>query len=318
MLPLGSAPCATTPSSTLRVVRSTVVLASFLLAGCSSAATQHTTPPVSAVPAPTPTASVDVEHGIAYATEGAARLDVCAPPSGAARPALVLVHGGSFTGGSRTQFHAVCLQAARRGYVAFAIDYRLSTTAHPVRYPDQLADLSRAVAWITAPARLAAYRVDRTRLGIVGESAGAVLAAEALAGVHGSPTPTGTFHAAVLLSGVYDFGSAALGTGLRPIIEPYLGCSVRATECAAAARAEPITGLHATSDPRWPDTLIVNSTDELVPAAQANELHAALGAAGVGTELVIVPGTVHALGILTSSPSTAARVWDFLRERLEP
>lgn len=42
-----------------------------------------------------------------------------------ARPLVIMIHGGGFNGGSRTDLNNYCEQLARRGYVAATVDYRL-------------------------------------------------------------------------------------------------------------------------------------------------------------------------------------------------
>jgi acetyl esterase/lipase len=122
-----------------------------------------------------------------YAPEGA-------PPG---RPALVIIHGGGFTGGSRTQAELVSFAEyfASRGWVSISIDYRLlgdrgtlpSGWAQYVRnevppadqaqaaalYP-AARDAKAAVRWLYANA--ATYQIDTDYVTAMGGSAGAYLA----------------------------------------------------------------------------------------------------------------------------------------------
>src|SRR5436853_6282152 len=44
---------------------------------------------------------------------------------GCKRPFILLIHGGSFRKGCRTQMTTDCIEFAKRGYIAATIDYRL-------------------------------------------------------------------------------------------------------------------------------------------------------------------------------------------------
>src|SRR6185437_7792682 len=99
------------------------------------------------------------------------------------RPALVWVHGGSFTGGDKTNIVPVDVANtfAKLGYVVVSINYRLlgsNCVSNPsgctVAAIEAKRDAQAAVRWLRANART--YGVDPTRIGIGGESAGAITA----------------------------------------------------------------------------------------------------------------------------------------------
>jgi predicted esterase len=105
------------------------------------------------------------------------------------RPALVWVHGGSFSGGDKTNFVPtdVANTFAKMGYVVVSINYRLLGSGC-VQNPSNCTiaaleaqhDAQAAVRWLRANA--ATYKIDATRIGIGGESAGAITAT--LVGLH--------------------------------------------------------------------------------------------------------------------------------------
>lgn len=86
-------------------------------------------------------------------------------------PAVLIVHGGGWRSGDRTQHHALAQQLAARGFVAVTPEYRLSTEAP---YPAAVQDLKTALRWLRANAR--AYHVDTSKVAIWGFSAGGQLA----------------------------------------------------------------------------------------------------------------------------------------------
>ena len=125
---------------------------------------------------------------------------VGAESTGQRSPAVVIIHGGGFTGGSRTQGDLVTIARAMaaRGFVAVSIDYRLvpdgpvpSARVASLRGPATVgtsgADLAQrtaavaaiddalgAVDWLRANATR--LNVDASRIGLLGGSAGAVTA----------------------------------------------------------------------------------------------------------------------------------------------
>ncbi len=114
-----------------------------------------------------------------------------APPL---RPGLILIHGGGFTGGSRTNpaLVEICTEMASRGYSAVSIDYRLagqdpvvsdefmpfyealedSGATLPAAIAAAVEDATHAHRWMAAHAGELA--VDPDRIAIGGSSAGGV------------------------------------------------------------------------------------------------------------------------------------------------
>lgn len=82
-------------------------------------------------------------------------------------PAVILVHGGAWSIGSRSQLGGLAMQLAKNGLLAVTIDYRLAPTW---RHPSQIDDIRSALAWIST--RQECYGVDTSRLGLFGYSAG--------------------------------------------------------------------------------------------------------------------------------------------------
>ena len=60
------------------------------------------------------------------------------------RPVVVLAFGGAFISGSKETMIPICIDFAKKGYVAATIDYRLWKDANPLAIPDSL-DMTDAV-----------------------------------------------------------------------------------------------------------------------------------------------------------------------------
>ncbi|WP_433425101.1 alpha/beta hydrolase fold domain-containing protein [Microtetraspora malaysiensis] len=112
---------------------------------------------------------------VAYARPGGAelRLDVWRPRSPAEKPgpAVVLVHGGSWTKGRRGMTPRWNEWLTERGATVFDIDYRL---APPATWNQAPGDVRCAVGWVRRNA--ARYGVDPGRVALMGMSAGGHLA----------------------------------------------------------------------------------------------------------------------------------------------
>jgi acetyl esterase/lipase len=117
-----------------------------------------------------PTARYDVEASdIEYLRRDGEPLlaTVYRPKSSGPVPAILDVHGGAWSGGSRTTSAAFHQDLASTGLVVMAIDFRLAP-AHP--YPGQVADVNYATRWLKA--RASDFGGDGSRLGGIGSSSG--------------------------------------------------------------------------------------------------------------------------------------------------
>ena len=120
---------------------------------------------------------VQTQTDVEYAVHDGTSLkgDLYQPASTGPHPVLILIHGGSFRGGSKDRYgRSWGPYLAERGYVVFAIDYRLSTPAQTT-WPQALLDCKAAVQFLRGNAT--ALGVDPERIGIGGDSAGGTLAA---------------------------------------------------------------------------------------------------------------------------------------------
>ncbi len=88
------------------------------------------------------------------------------------RSAIVIVHGGGWRSGDRSQHYPMAQRLALMGYVCFTPEYRLSTEE---LYPAAVYDIKAALRWIHLNA--SSFNIDTNRIAIVGFSAGGELAA---------------------------------------------------------------------------------------------------------------------------------------------
>lgn len=99
-------------------------------------------------------------------------LDIFRPAQKGKYPAIVMIHGGGWSSGDKSMEKPMAQQIAKKGYVAVAVEYRMSPEA---KYPAAIYDIKAAIKWLKKNAER--YDVDTTRMAIEGESAGGQLAA---------------------------------------------------------------------------------------------------------------------------------------------
>jgi acetyl esterase/lipase len=219
------------------VIAATVALAALAAAGCTLP------PPAGDAPLryrdaifPTADVSSDLTYGSAPDLAGAPvtlKLDLYQPAGDtvAERPAVVYVHGGGFTAGSKAAGAAFATFFARRGYVAVSIDYRLLSadgcggqpTPPPICETAAQAaqhDAQAAVRWLRRHA--ATYRIDPDRIAIAGGSAGAVTSLlvgwrSEDPGTSGNPGFSSAVRAVASISGGVPT-NAFIGAGDAPVI----------------------------------------------------------------------------------------------------
>jgi acetyl esterase/lipase len=243
-------------------------------------------------------------------------LDLYLPPKAdptALYPVIIYVHGGGWTSGHSRDAGAIdhfpdfLASLARRGYVVASLNYRLDGEA---RFPAQIDDVRAAIRWLRANA--ARYRIDKTKFGIWGGSAGGHLAALAATscgidfdGVSGAEpanaSESNCVQAAVGWYGVYDFSTfnaqreadRGEGSAADPNVPggEMLGCVDSASACGEVmTRASPVT---YASKNNPPILLIAGLKDSVVPNQQSVEFNHRLEAAGASSELILIPGVSH-------------------------
>jgi acetyl esterase/lipase len=128
------------------------------------------------------TTDYDLQKGLEYGQHDGVKLtgDLYTPKGVGKYPAIIAVHGGGWQLGNASFYQYWGPYLARRGYVLFSIDYRLVKDGRKM-YPEAVHDVRAAVQFVRS--RGEAIKVDPNRIGLMGDSAGAHLAAlVALAG----------------------------------------------------------------------------------------------------------------------------------------
>lgn len=259
-----------------------------------------------------------IERGVRYLADGRdEKADLYLPLNRSPdtrSPAVVIIHGGGWTGGKRDAARELNIGTtlALNGYVGMSIDYLLATESTPA-WPQNIHDCKTAVRWLRANAdRL---QIDPDHIGVIGGSAGGHLTSLlALTGPTDGLDPTapwGEFSCAVQCaipmygaSEVRDSQSALLMLGKTREAAPDL-----------YELASPVTHVDA-HDP--PFLILHGTADKTVPVEQSEMLAAALKKAGVEHQLVIIPGAPHTFHLQPQQQDLRPIVLGFLDRYLKP
>lgn len=213
-------------------------------------------------------------YGIIYHNVGNLRLklDVTLPKKTRAepRPAIINVHGGGWTAGSRKEQGMPLLgHLAANGWVGINIDYRLSPRA---TWPDHIVDVKRAIAYVREHA--AEFGIDPHFIAITGGSAGGHLSALAALTANDPVLQPGfedadtSVAACVPFYGVYDFidDERVLSRGVRWLVQRIVFKKRRAADPEPFRAASP---LHRITRSAPPFFVIHGVNDSLITVDEA-------------------------------------------------
>ncbi|MBK8146271.1 MAG: alpha/beta hydrolase [Bacteroidetes bacterium] len=164
------------------------------------------------------------------------------------RPTIILLHGGGFTSGSKSDMTNYCVKLARAGYVAVSVDYRLGWDAIGGggscngNIPQLKYAIYRAIQDVNASIRFliekaSDYRIDTSSIFLVGQSEGGMTAihcaymnqveadtllAGASADLGKIDSATNTYFHTYHLKGIVNWCGTALDTNMIAIDQPTL------------------------------------------------------------------------------------------------
>ncbi len=120
-----------------------------------------------------PHANVAEQRNLVYAkvNKRSLHIDAFLPKDSPKTPAVIIIHGGGWRSGDRSQHIPLAQHLAAKGIAAFTVEYRLSTEAF---YPAAVFDVKASVRWLKANARK--FNIDTNKIAVLGFSAGGQLA----------------------------------------------------------------------------------------------------------------------------------------------
>jgi arylformamidase len=210
-----------------------------------------------------------------YGDTALQRLDIF-PAARAPAPVQVYFHGGYWRALDKSAYSFMARSMAPAGIATVLVNYDLCPA---VTLDDIVAQTIAAIAWVYRNG--AAYGCDPERLYVSGNSAGAHLAAMALAqDWRARGLPADLVKGACCITGIYD---------LAPVLRIEANAEIR-LQPDMVARNSPL----ALPLPTRPPVIVAVGADETpLWIKQSTDYSAMLRANGVATELMIIPGAHH-------------------------
>ncbi len=250
---------------------------------------------------------VSVDADLSYGTAAENKVDVYTPkrPVEGKHPAVLLIHGGGWKGGSRKSVVRVyAMPFLREGFVVASMDYRMSGVA---KAPAAVSDALLALDWFRENAKR--FNVDSDRIVVAGDSAGGHMAL--MTGMVTKSAKLGPVNdvAAILnLYGPSDIGELLSGEHRLEVAEEWIPDGPQRREIARAVSPivyvrkglPPVNSVHGTADP-------------LVPFEQTVRLTKELRAKGVNAEIVSIAGGKHGFDDRTWNEDVYPAVFQFLK-----
>ena len=324
------------PSSALRMTRripgmARAIVAAVLAAcstpvseggvGVASGTNESVTPKASCAAESVAASSVRSARGVTYVVRDGKplRFDVAWSEAGAPAPLVLLLHGGSWSGGSPASLDDEMFALARRGYTAATIEYRLTQAPRNV-FPAAAADVRCALRMLRR--RAGEYHIAPERVAAMGYSAGGHLASllgtgAALreldaVGCDGGDADV-RVQAVVSYAGPQDLRVNGPYTQEQAdIVTNFLGV-FPGDDPAIATLASPIAHVRAGAPP----FLLVHGTDdELVPVSHPRRMVTTLRQAGTPASLIELKDIGHGfVGFVASRDATVRCTVDGFLQR---
>lgn len=258
---------------------------------------------------------VETDVTFAQRNSGPLKLDIYRVRNSAAsqetaktRPAILVIHGGSWKSGDRKQLGLYAASLARRGYVTYAVEYRL---APKYPWPAQWEDVRDAVLWIKKQADK--QGIDPNRIGAVGYSAGGHLATMLATKGHEAADPeqpqiTAAVRCVAAGGAPCDFTQMPLD---NTFLAYWLGAT-RKEKPEVYVQASPLQLVSASTSPIF---FFNGSLDLMVRPNSARILSDKLVALGIDSALHMVSGAGHITAALDDQALGIA--WKFLDKHLK-
>ncbi len=265
----------------------------------------------------------DRERSVVYATASDGTrlmLDVWSgngTSTGALRPAVVRVHGGAWTRGSRGGHSDWDRWLNGLGYEVFDVEYELPP---PARWQDEVGDVKCALGWVELHA--AKYHLDPRRLSVMGYSAGGNLAMLAAYTMGDARLPASCDVAPVAVRSVVNlYGPSDLtllyrSSGSRDYIDNALRKYVGGSPSEFPGRYRNLSPVSHVGPATPPTLTLLGESDRIVPTDQARVLDLALTRAGIAHATYLLPATDHGFDVNWSGFGTQiarATIERFLR-----
>jgi acetyl esterase/lipase len=262
---------------------------------------------------------IEITKDVVYGTGAGEelKLDIAAPKGLDHRvPAIVAIHGGGWMQGQRQDMYEVMKRAAKHGFVAATVSYRL---APKHRFPAQIEDVKCAARYLRSHAD--ELKIDPDHIGAIGISAGAHLAmmlgtldpSDGMEGDGGHPDVSSKVQAVVSFVGPVNLVRTSYTDTQEQILEAFFG-GKPLNKIADCRRASPIVYINEGDAPML---LFFGTKDPLINADQAQQISQALTDANVPGRVEMLLGAGHGW-TGEELERTLECSWEFFDHQLKP
>lgn len=220
-------------------------------------------------------------------------LDAYFPKNKKRNPAIVIIHGGGWRSGNKSQMETFAMEMASKNYSCFNIEFRLSLEAP---YPAAIFDVKNAIQHIKKNARK--FNIDTSKIAVLGCSSGAQMAA--LVGTTNGKTDfedsnknvkySSKVNAIVNIDGILAFKHPESAEG--KVAALWLGGSYEETP-TIWEQASPLNQ----TDKNTPPILFINSSIPRFHAGR-DDMIAIMNKYGTYTEIQTIPNSPHSFWFL--------------------
>lgn len=246
-------------------------------------------------------------------------LDVYVAKAGAPTPAMIYIHGGGWRAGSKNRVPAWLRSFVASGQLSVvSVEYRFTDVAP---HPAQVNDCLRAIQFVRHHA--GDWNIDPNRIGVTGGSAGGHLSA--YVALHDDVADQSSDDAvkrqssrvacAVSFAGPTDWSLLTTIEHKHPAYRQLIGYdpATPASELAAD-RVRSVSPISFVSKDDPPVMQVHGDNDSVVPLQHARNLHDKLKAAGVESQLVVIPDGTH--NVAGAGGKTSHRATAFVTQHL--
>lgn len=263
---------------------------------------------LAAQPAPAPArlpAGVTVQENIPYDTHPQTVMDIYKPAGKGPHPAMIVIHGGGWTGGAKASMVANwVVRYLEKGFVVANVEYRLAAVATA---PAAVEDALKAANFFFDNAKK--YGVDPKRVAVTGGSAGGHLAL--MVGMTPKSAKLGKpvkIRAVINFYGITDVDDQLHGPNMRKYAITWVPDGPERT--AIARRVSPMTYVRKDVPPVL---TLHGDADATVPYQHGINITKALNEAGAKAEMISVPKGIHGFPKETQD-RLYPQIFDFLKK----
>jgi len=228
---------------------------------------------------------------ISYGPDKENTMDISLPEGRTgATPAIILVHGGAWTGGDKSDFTFLRGYFSDRGYAAFSVNYRLARTKG-TGIQNILDDMDLVIAYVKEKSGYWTYSGDVIFL--AGHSAGGYIALL----YSFSRTPEGTIRGVISYCGLADLTDPELEKFLSRLHENQPPFAKKPFDRIGFVTG-PDRKTRIAYSPQFitrniPVLLFCGKMDEIIPWSQSENLHKKMKERGFDSTLYVYPDMGH-------------------------